>query len=465
MSLRINLNTSAMFAHNQLQATDDSLSSSIEKLSSGNQINSAADNPSGLAISENLKAQMNGLGQAINNSNDAINVIKTADGALSQVDGLIQQIRTISVHAANVGANDNVSAQADQTQITEALSALQRIATQTSFGKKNLLDGSGAMTATNLDPTLIAGSNLASSGSLLTQGYASINATAGTVAAKTTSATYAGGVGSTVTAAGNLTINGSTVAVGVSDTVQTVINNINGIQGTTGVTASFAGGHLVLTQNNAGSSNIVAYTESASIFNGGATSVTAGTDASATVTQAGNPASPITFTGKGNVLSDTAGDTITLVAGQSGNVANALYVNGAALTFQVGAMSGQTATATIDSAQTSALGSASVGYLSGIDVTSSAGAQTAIKICDAALQQVSTQRASLGATQQGLQDTASSLGVAQQNIAASQSTIANTDMAAEMVNFTKEQILMQAGTSMLAQANQAPQAILSLLKG
>ena len=584
MGLAINTNTTAMNAHRQLAMTSAAQATSTARLSSGYRINSAADDPAGLANSEHLRAQMEGLGQAVNNANDAVNVLKTAEGALGESAAVLRQIRDVAIHASNTGANDTAAAQADQTQIKGAIEALDRIANQTAFGSKKLLDGTGAMSSTVLNPNAVTGATAASSGSSLVAGYADITVTtAATKASKTYSATYAD-ANATVANAGTITINGSSVTVGASDKVQDVLDKINAKTGDTGVTATLtAGGSLKLDQASYGSDKIIAYTESASIFNGGNTDVKAGTDAVATVNQGGTvqssttPATAATYTtmggygslsavpgsgghsgtmtingtpivvgatdtvqnildninaqtgttgvhaslsngtsgqlkldqtstgsnkhinysesstiwlgnanvsgtdavtttstvggtnttfsaGKGNVLKDAAGDTITLKDGGT-TATKALYLSGGALTFQIGANSGETVSTQIGSAKSSALGDATNGYVSQIDVTTAAGAQAAIKIIDSAIQQVSTQRASIGSIQDGIQNTVNALGIAQENITASESTIRDTDMAAEMVKFTRNSIMTQAGVSMLSQANQAPQAILSLLRG
>ena len=271
MALRINLNTAALNAHRQLQGTDQALGASIEKLSSGFRINRAADDPAGLAISENLRAQVAGMGQAISNSSDAVNLIRTAEGALAEVHTLLRTMRNLALHAANTGTNDDTAINADQAQIDSALSALDRIANNTQFGTKKLLDG----TATGLE-------------------------------------------------------------------------------------------------------------------------------------------------------------------------------------FQVGANSGQTTAIDIGGVKAADLA------IQSIDVATDASA--AITALDAAIGDVSTSRAALGASQRDLESNVSSLGVAKENIAASESSIRDADMAQEMVTFTRNQILLQAGTAMLTQANQAPQALLSLLR-
>ena len=141
MALRINLNTAALSAHRTLTGTDSSLSKSIEKLSSGFKVNSAGDDPAGLVISEKLRAQVGGLGQAIKNAGDAVNMVKTAEGALGEVHRLLRSMRDLAVHAANTGATDSAAAQADQAQIDNAINSLNKVASETQFGGRKLLDG------------------------------------------------------------------------------------------------------------------------------------------------------------------------------------------------------------------------------------------------------------------------------------------------------------------------------------
>jgi flagellin len=124
MSLRINYNDAAANAHRNLQSTSNSMSKSIERLSSGFRINRASDDPAGLAISENLRAQVSGLGQAVSNSSDAVNLIKTAEGALAEVHTQLRTMRNLALHASNTGTNDDTALDANQAQITSSLAAL-----------------------------------------------------------------------------------------------------------------------------------------------------------------------------------------------------------------------------------------------------------------------------------------------------------------------------------------------------
>ncbi len=159
MSTAINTNTTAFMAADNLTMNTNNLSTDIQRLSTGLQINSAADNPAGLVISEDMQAQVTGLSQATSNSNDAINMIKTAEGALNQVQNLLISMRQLAVHASNLGVNDTTAVQADQTQIASAIESINRISSTTQFANKNLLDGSATSGLTTT-----AGSASASAG-------------------------------------------------------------------------------------------------------------------------------------------------------------------------------------------------------------------------------------------------------------------------------------------------------------
>ena len=470
MALRINLNSTAMNAHRNLAATDNAMGASIEKLSSGFKINRASDDPAGLAISENLRAQVSGLGQAIANSNDAVNMVKTAEGALGEVHSLLRSMRDLALHAANSGANDTTALNADQSQIESALTALDRISANTQFGTKKLLNGTAGVSGqtTDADVQFLNGTAATAAGT-----YA-VNVT--TAAAKA-NVTSTGDLSGTVLLAnaGNITINGETIAVAAGDTDTTLIAKINDVSDKTGVVATSAAGNTFkLEQASYGSANTITVSGTADTLTKvglTATTTSNGANVAATLTKGGVTH---TLTGNGAILSGTANtDTegisleVTGAAGAQGNV----VVTNNSLEFQVGANAGQTASIAVNSSAANQLGTAASGLtnswssIADIDVTAVGGAQDAIKLIDAAISQVSTQRADLGSFQKNqLESNINSLGVAKENIAASESSIRDTDMAAEMVKFTRNQIMMQAGTSMLSQANQAPQNILSLLR-
>lgn len=472
MSMRVNLNTAAMNASRNLAANDTRMGKSIERLSSGYRINSAADDPAGLVNSENLRAQIGGLGQAISNSQDAVNMVKTAEGALTEVHSLLQSMRNLAVHAANAGANSNEAVSADQAQIKSAVESLNRISSTTAFGSKKLLDGSAGFTS-NITGAAVSSMSMGGSGSVF-QGIngASVSVNVTQAATKTSSAgaAFAADVSE---AAGNVQINGVDIGTFAAGTDNSAIEAaINAKTAETGVKATYdSGAHtFTLEQTKSGSANGIELGGQAAAVLGGTTGVmttTGGKDAVASVTIGGT--STTTFSaGSGETLKNAAGDTIVLSDATAGNKGVQGTVTNSALSFQIGANAGETATVSLGNTKASNLGTGNgttTNSVADIDVTSASGAQDAIKVLDSAITQVSKQRADLGAFQKNvLESNINSLGVAKENVAASESSIRDTDMAAEMVQFTRFQILNQAGTSMLTQANQAPQQLLSLLR-
>lgn len=501
MGLRINTNVTALNALRNLQNVASNVSTSIERLSSGLRINRAADDPAGIIISESLRAQIDGLNQAISNSQDATSLIKTAEGALTEVNSLLRNVRQLSVHASNTGVNDQTAVQADQTQIASAIASIQRIAEQTQFGTKRLLDGSSGIAAAVVDTAKIAGVNIGGSYAGVATQNGTVNitvnnaATRAQVAGSGGAATYAS-VNATIAtvfgannlgAGGTVVLNGQTIAVTGSDSVQTLINKINNISGSTGVAAEFSstaaanGGFIVLTQQNYGKNYGINLSESSKLVAGTAGSLVYGANATVTVIASALVNGAITsvvstFSGgraasdSGLRVTDTYGNSVLLTE-QGNNTSTSestvSTVTAASLQFQIGGNAGQTVTASLGNIRSTALGNTTVSgsNLSLVDVTTTVGATNAIKVVDEAILQVSQLRANLGAFQKNtLESTVRYLGVGVENLSASESQIRDTNVASEVVSLTKNQIIQQAATSVLAQANSAPQQVLSLLR-
>ncbi len=484
MGLQINTNVTALNALRNLTNVNSAVSASTERLSSGLRINRASDDPAGLIISESLRAQIDGLNQAVSNSQEASNVIKTADGALSQVNSLLRNIRQLAVHAANTGVNDSIAVQADQSQIASAVSSIDRIATQTQFGTKHLLDGSSGTTSTVVATTLANGLNLGTSfgGGTIVSGNVTVSAiTAATRATNLGATTYAGGLTANITVASTIVINGQTINASTSDTVQTLINKFNNLTATTGVTATFdsTANHINLSTQDYGSNATLKVSESAATLGVGVT--TAGTNASASVSaqaQVNGVTSTLTVTFSGGVGTGSSGLHLTDTAGNSLDLTELGNTNGAAATqigivsagavqFQIGANAGQNVQLSLGNTRSTTLGNTAVAgqSISTIDVTTTTGANNALLIVDQAITQVSQLRANLGSFQNNtLNSTISYLGVSSENLSASESQIRDTNVASEVVNLTKNQIVQQAATSVLAQANSQPQQILKLLQ-
>ena len=460
MSLRINYNSAALQATRHLSTSDNALSKSIERLSSGFKINNAGDDPAGLVISEKLRAQVSGLGQAISNAGDAVNMVKTAEGALSEVHRLLRSMRDLAVHAANTGATDSASVAADQAQISSAISSINKIASETQFGNKKLLDGSAGISSTVTGSSVISADF--SKSTITANDTFSVNVT--TAAAK---AQITGSVALAADlSAETIVINGVSIQGGANSAA--TLASINAESNETGVTAANVGGFLQLTQKEYGSAARIDVTGGTDIF-GSASAAGIGTNAAATVTNAaaGNISDASWTAGNGNTLEDSLGNTIQLVDGTTaGDKAAQGSITVGTLTFQVGAYAGQTRNVSISSVATTNLGTgvdSTYSSIATIDV--GANASKAIEVLDQAITDISNVRANLGATQKNvLESSINSLTVAKENIGASESTIRDTDMAAEMAEFTKNQILEQAGTAMLSQANQIPQNLLSLLR-
>jgi len=468
MSLRINLNSAALQSSRVLRSNDDMVTRSIERLSSGYKINRAADNPAGLAISEALRAQIGGLKQAISNTQDAVNMVKTAEGALTEVHSLLRSMRDLAVHALNTGAVDATQLAADQAQIRSAIEALNRIADTTAFGGRKLLDGTAGVqaqvTSGLTNGQFISGSTATKSGT-----YTITINTAATQRTVAGTAAYSAQNGAII-------INNVSVALTATDTAATAVAKINPVSGQTGVTASQSNNIITLTSVAYGSGAKIDISYSGGVtrdnFFGGAPTVTAGVDVVASFTGGSVNASNITGNGRtwtGPANSDLAGAVFYLNG--AANSTLQVTVTQGSLQFQVGSEVGQTAAVNVTGTAANKLGVGATGLetsaqtVADIDVTTTAGARDAVRLIDQAIKQVSTVRGDLGAVQKNVFESAiNSLSIAVENIMASESSIRDTDIAAEISEFTKAQILMNSSIAMLAQANQAPQALLQLLR-
>ena len=475
MSLRINLNTAALTAHRMLAGTDSQLGKTIERLSSGFKINSSADDPAGLVISEKLRAQVSGLGQAVKNAGDAVNMVKTAEAALGEVSSLLRSMRDLAVHASNTGANDAPALAADQQQIVSALASIGKIADETQFGKQKLLNGAAGIKVT-ISGNQITGANLDNGTTLAASDTLTITKTANAAQASLDTKSLAANDTTAIGAGLTTNINGKAFTFLLTDTATTIVGKINSETSTTHVTAVLKagnGGIITLNSVGYGSDQVVQLTSATGFAAAGDSAAANGVNVKATVTNAllANVSDAIWQSGLGTNLEDTNGNKIALTTAAAAVDANLLTttistVKGS-LTFQVGAYSGQTREISITSIESSNLGIGAVTglTLADIDVRTTAGAQNALDILDQAISDISTTRANLGALQKNVfESSIRSLTIARENIATSESTIRDTDMAEEMVNLTKYQILQQAGTAMLAQANMTPQTLLKLLQ-
>ncbi|HEY3779886.1 MAG TPA: flagellin [Fimbriimonadaceae bacterium] len=478
MSFRINTNSDALTALQNLNNTGNALSASTNRLSTGLQITSAADNPAGYIRAQDFNAQLSGINQALSNNQDAINFSKTAAGALTEVGNLLNSARTLAVASGNGATLDSNAIQANQAQLNSIVSSINRIASTTTFGTKHLLDGSAGVTASNAnaaDFSAVSFTGQFNGTAITTASAVTVVVTqAATQAQIASSKTF--GAAASVVSAGSFTLNGVSFTTTANETIGQVVQAINAAQGQTGVTANFsAGGAVTLTQTNYGSANSVNLSDATGVLETAAGSATAsGLNAQGTATiNNGTSLVTVNFTGGkyGNSaldLQDADGNSINLtVAGNAtstAQLAGSLSVGSAQ--FQIGGNAGDTASLSIGNFASSQLGLGAVSGLSlaNLDLTTTTGATNALNVIDAAINQVSTAQGNIGNFQTNvLQAQTASLNSAQQNITSSLSSIQDVNVASEMTNYTKLQILEQAGVSVLAQANAAPQAILKLL--
>jgi len=486
MSLRINHNMSAVNAHRNVVNNSSAQTKTMEKLSSGLKINRAADSPAQLQISENLRAQGAGLRQAIDNSEMAVSLMQTAEGALEEVSRALVQARQLAVHAGNEGANDQSMLQADQSELDNILEQVNRIATSTQYGHNYLLDGSRAGNGVTTGEYLefVEGSTEAHSSGV--GGYdIEINNAA-------TRATHSGTVGLsqgvidageqiTVSEGGRtvnfLTQKGKTVEQTLND-LETAINEaglkIDLMREFPPATSSGAPQAITLRHKEFGSehsfhaaSNTAGLVSSVSNKN---ELIANGTDVSGEIN--GEQAS-----GRGQILTgDPGADTVEGIkiryTGETtplGGNAGTVTFSQNSLTFQIGAEANQFSEYSLGSIKTNDLGrgeenSSNFDSLAQISVLNSEQAQDAIRVIDKAIQEVNSSRGEMGAFQKNnLESNLNYLRIAHENSVSSESVIRDADMAEEMATFTRNQIMMEASTSMLAQANQNSMTVLKLI--
>jgi flagellin len=472
----INTNVAALIAQQGLATSQSQLNTSLQRLSTGLKINSGADDPAGLIISNQLKSQIAGINQAVDNSSQANNVIATAEGALSEVSSLLLDIKGLIVQSANSGAESTDEIQANQLQIDSAVQSITRIAASTTFAGQHLVDGSLNYITSGVDSTTIKSLDIS-------QAYlgtaSSIPVDVNVIAsAKPAELEFtASQIASSVT----LNVSGADGSQVLSFTSAThasaIAFAVNGVSDSTGVSAvptngtSWASG-VTFRSSAYGSQNFVSVTAESGTFatvdtNGNAKQRAVGQDVVATVNGA------ITV---GNGLSlqvNTSDLDLSLTLAKTFGVGQTDFaITGGGASFQLGpqVVSSQQVSVGIGSVSADQLGNEDVGFLSDITTGGDASlvggkAEQASAIIEAAIDQVSELNGRLGAFQKNtLSTNIDSLNVALENVTASDSNIEDTNFAAETSNLTRAQILVQAGTSVLSTANSTAQSVLKLLQ-
>jgi len=477
MGLYINTNVASLNAQRNLTNSTSSLSRSFQRLSSGLRINGAKDDAAGLAISNRLTAQIRGLNQAVRNTNDGISLAQTAEGALGETQNILQRIRELSVQSANDtnSASDRESLQAEVEQLT---AEINRIGETTTFNNNKILDGSF------LGASFHVGAN---SRETITVNVADGRATSLGRQARNDGTVVSAGVS---IASGSLAVNGVSIrgTVAADDTVSTTLNDGSAVAKAAAINDStkFTGVRAIVNKsedsNNADITNGVLNSvdfikvngetiTGITIQNGDAddtlvNAINAVTDKTGVIASL-NDASQLVLTAQdGRNIEVTA----STVAAASITGLNS-EVTGGSITLQAERqVTINNGTANINAGTGFGTGQGEFIYgvnnantVSTIDITSREGANLAIDIADVAIGQVSSIRADLGAVQNRLESTINNLNATAENLSAARSRILDADFASETAQFTRNQIIQQAGVSVLAQANQQPQVALSLL--
>ena len=456
--MRINHNIAAMNTYNKLTANTAATAKSLEKLSSGLKINRAGDNAAGLAISEKMRAQVRGLDQANVNAQDSVSLIQTAEGALTETHSILQRMRELAVQSAN-DTNTSADRNEIQKEVTQLASEIDRIADTTQFNSKVLLKGAYGTAASSDNATNLA--VVSAKDDSITAGTFAVNVA--TLATKTTNTSNAGidltGAGVAITAANDtLNINGVDIEFNQGNINQAAfISRINEFSSQTNVLAAVSGTGIVLTDQRFGDHSM-SVTGSAETTLFGVQTYTAGVNASiSTVDGAAVTVSADATDGSKLTINTGALQGMVLQAATATGVTN-IAVTKNSLTMQIGANESQTFNMSIED-----MGATSLG-VNGIDVSTASAASTAITTIQTAIDAVSSERAKLGAYQNRLEHTSANLTTSSENLTAAESRVRDVDMAKEMMEFQKNNILNQASTAMLAQANQQPQGVLQLLQ-
>lgn len=480
--MRINHNMSAIITNSHLLHSENGLAQSMERLSSGLRINHAKDDPAGMAISNKMKAQIEGLEQASQNASNAISVIQIADTATGEITSMLQRIRELSVQAAN-DTNMVSDRQAMQDEIDELTKEVDRIARDTEYNTKKLLDGSS-------DTRVYAYSNPSNPVDItrmtvteaVEAGHYKMSVTAAATQATTLTNT------SGMVPKGNVSINGFDIGFSGEETAEEFYqklrdgaskgnvnvfpsdgsNNLTKYPETGGYTPTGTpyqfGDSLAFVCNKYGVDSevqIKCSTPEMAAFLGIPGTDIAGTniDITADMTSDFGPQATVVTNGNRITVTDVAGFAMDFKVGpgQTG-VVDIEVTDIGRMTIQIGANEHQTMKFTIPKISSETL------YLDEVDVTQVDGGGRAISTLDSAIATVSRIRARMGAYQNRLEYAVDSLDAAAEDVTSAYSRIKDTDMAKEMTEYTKYNVLEQAGTSVLAQANDVPQMVLQLLQ-
>ncbi|MES2760399.1 MAG: flagellin [Pseudomonadota bacterium] len=490
MAAFINTNISSLNSQRNLSSSQTALTTSLQRLSSGLRINSAKDDAAGLAISERMTSQIRGNDQAARNANDGISLAQTAEGDLSQIGSNLQRIRELAVQAAN-GSNSASDRASLNNEATSLIAEIDRVASSSSFNGNKLLDG------TFTSQSFQVGANNTSNDQISINAIASAKASSlGVGSGSSYSATKAGTGGVTTAAltAGELAINGYSVGASTADGVSfanadasgiakaaaiNAVSSQSGVTATTGITT--ATGNVATAFTTTGANDVLINGVDIGAIGAGTNAVDRGTQTAAAINAKSAQTGVTASSSSTGIVSLAAADgrNITVTTTTAGGAATGLNAGtsnaGLTTTSTLSLSSSGSAGITVGGTTGLAKAGLSVAFVgatatagagvSSLNLTTAAGAQAALTTLDSALATVNSSRASLGAYQNRFASVVTSLQTTSENLSASRSRIQDTDFAKETASLTRGQILQQAGTAMLAQANSLPNGVLALLRG
>ena len=489
--MRINYNVSAAIANKHLLGIEDNLSTSMERLSSGLKINHSKDNPAGMAISNKMKAQIDGLNRASQNASDGISVIQIADGALSETTSILQRMRELSVQAASDATMTPADKEAIQKEIDSLKDEIDRISTDTEYNSKTLLDGSLDTRVYTKNATRVDISDHVKAG----QYQLTINTAATNAGPVTANKNY--NSTAQVGASGTMSINGSKVEIEATDTYAEAFEKIRNAAETGEASVEIdATGALKFSATAYGQESIlkISFDNKDLAANLGFTAANGNDivedpenkgsyvygriDAGKVVVPAGEdaevefPKDPVTGKRIGfgdNATWKTDGNKITIT--DKGGFEMSFLVDAnytgkldfdvtdiGTMALHIGANEDQETRVRIPEVSSKSL------YIDDADVTTVNGAGRGITQFDDAISKVSEVRSRLGAYQNRLESTVSSLDTFEENMTGAQSRLTDADMASEMTDYTHQNVLNQAAISVLTQANDLPQQVLQILQ-
>jgi flagellin len=514
MAQVINTNLASLNAQRNLNKSQSSLNTSLQRLSSGVRINSAKDDAAGLQISNRFTSQIRGLNQAVRNANDGISIAQTAEGAMQESTNILQRMRELSLQSAN-GSNSADERAALQKEVGALQSELTRIADTTSFGGRKLLDGSfgtssfqvGSQANETIDVRIgsakadeigLTGKSLTAAaetglGGISTSGYTkgdsdSLSVQVGSqtkkmelsdgmsaaqlagqyngvqglsgVSAFTGVKITAGASNTTATDTVKLNVQGVEINYTLGDDVDTSAAALNGALNQTTLDALADKGITVEYVDDAGEEGVIFKSATGENIDISA-SVTGGATDGGSVILTRVDSDGAVITGAENTTTITA--AVDTTENESNVVTGSLDWSNATLDADYGAVT-VTAGGTLGGGAVTVGADEQFNSVADIDISTAGGAQSAVDVIDAAIKSIDANRADLGAVQNRLESTIANLSNISENVSAAQSRILDTDFAAETANMSKNQILQQAGMSVLSQANSAPQQVLSLLQ-